>query len=64
MKKFIMLLLGAVAPAASLFSQGLNDSISNGMKKEFDLNEVVIVAKRTVLKNDTDRIVYLTKNDP
>lgn len=64
MNKFLILLCGAVAPSAPLFAQENNDSASIGMNKELNLNEVVIVAKRPVLKQEPDRIMYLTKNDP
>nr|MDE7421651.1 outer membrane beta-barrel family protein [Muribaculaceae bacterium] len=33
-------------------------------EKNLELNEVVVVASRPVLKQTSDRIVYLTKNDP
>ena len=59
--------LMALLPA-SLFAQENNDStvidsIANYWDKELELNEVVVVGHRTVLKQEPDRIVYLTKND-
>lgn len=60
---FLMALL-----PASLFAQENNDSVSidsiaNYWDKLLELNEVVVVGHRTVLKQEPDRIVYLTKND-
>ncbi|MBR5743983.1 MAG: TonB-dependent receptor, partial [Muribaculaceae bacterium] len=39
------------------------DSIANYWDKVLELNDVVVVARRPVLKQTPDRIVYLTKND-
>ncbi len=39
------------------------DSIAEHWDKVLELNEVVVVGHRTVLKQEPDRIVYLTKND-
>ncbi|MDE6007120.1 MAG: TonB-dependent receptor [Muribaculaceae bacterium] len=64
MNKYLMLLIGAAALPACLFAQEANDSILSEWEKEFNLNEVVVVANRPVLKQTPDRIVYLTKNDP
>lgn len=51
-----------------LFAQEKNetaslDSIADYWDKVLELNEVVVVGHRTVLKQEPDRIVYLTKND-
>ena len=61
------ILLMAILPT-SLFAQENNDStaidsIANYWDKVLELNEVVVVGHRTVLKQAPDRIVYLTKND-
>lgn len=61
------IILMALLPA-SLFAQEDNDStaidsIANYWDKVLELNEVVVVGHRTVLKQEPDRIVYLTKND-
>lgn len=53
---------------ASLFAQEKSDStaldsIADYWDKVLELNEVVVVGHRTVLKQEPDRIVYLTKND-
>ena len=47
-----------------LFAQPTNDSIASDWEKELELNEVVVVANRPVVKHEPDRIVYLAKNDP
>ncbi|MDE6682736.1 MAG: TonB-dependent receptor, partial [Muribaculaceae bacterium] len=64
MKKSLILLLGAVALPASLFSQEKNDSTSSAVEMERDLNEVVVTARRSAVKQQPDRIVYTIKNDP
>ncbi len=64
MKKLFMLLFGAAAPFTSLLGQETNDSVAAAMEKQLNLNEVVVMAKRLVMKQEPDRIVYLTKNDP
>lgn len=58
------LFLWTAALPACLYSQELNDSTANDWSMDIELNEVVVVAKRTVLKQAPDRIIYLTKNDP
>ena len=62
-----VIFLMALLPA-SLFAQENNDSvvidsIADYWDKVLELNEVVVVGHRTVLKQEPDRIVYLTKND-
>ncbi len=64
MNKFKILLFGAVATTASLYAREPADSVSVGDEKFSDLNEVVVIAKRSAIKQDPDRIVYLIKNDP
>lgn len=59
-----MLLLGAAALPASLFSQEICDSTDITMPREMNLEEVAVVARRPVLKQNPDRITYLVKNDP
>ena len=59
-----MLLFGAAALPMCLCAQEKNDTILSEWEKEFELNEVVVVASRPVLKKAPDRIVYLTQNDP
>ncbi len=59
-----MLLLGVAAPPMCLSAKESNDSIFSEWEKKIELNEVVVVASRPVLKQSPDRIIYLTKNDP
>ena len=61
------ILLMAMLPVC-LYAQENNDSasidsIAAHWDKVLELNEVVVVGHRTVLKQEPDRIVYLTKND-
>ncbi len=58
------LLLGAATIPASLFAQSTTDSISISWDREIELNEVVFVAKRPVVKQQEGKLVYLVKNDP
>ncbi len=64
MKALIMSLLGATALHVCLFGQTPADSVAAEWSRQFELDEFVVVAERTVLKQTPDRIVYLTKNDP
>lgn len=59
-----LLLLSVAALPTCLFAQEAVDSIPAEWERELELNEVVVVASRPVLKQSPDRIVYLTKNDP
>lgn len=59
-----MSLLGATALPVCLYGQVPADSLAAAWDREFELNELVVVAERPVLKQTPDRIVYLTKNDP
>lgn len=66
-KRFKAIFLMAIIPV-SLFAQEMSDSlaidsIANYWDKVFELNEVVVIGHRTILKQEPDRIVYLTKND-
>jgi outer membrane receptor protein involved in Fe transport len=58
------LLLGAALIPASLFAHETNDSITASWEKELELNEVVVVAKRPVVKQQEGKLIYLVKNDP
>lgn len=40
------------------------DSISADWERQFDLNEVVVVAHRPVVKQQEGKLVYIVKNDP
>lgn len=59
-----MLLVGAAALPMCIFAQENNDSIAASWEKELDLNEVVVVARRPVIKQQDGKLVYLVKNDP
>ena len=48
----------------TLFATETNDSLVTNSDIMSELDEVVIVAKRSVLKQENDKIVYLVKNDP
>lgn len=64
MNNFRILLLGAAALPMYLFAQENNDSIAASWEKELELNEVVVMAKRPVIKQQEGKLVYLVKNDP
>ncbi len=64
MKIIQKLLLGAAILPASLYAQEANDSVADSWEKELELNEVVVVAKRPVVKQQEGKLVYLVKNDP
>lgn len=59
-----MLLLGVAALPVCLYAQEINDSVASSWEKELELNEVVVVAKRTVIKQQDGKLIYLVKNDP
>ena len=64
MNIFRVLLLGAATLPMCLFAGENNDSIAESWGKELELNEVVVVAKRPVIKQQDGKLVYLVKNDP
>lgn len=59
-----MLLLGVAALPMCIFAQESNDSVPTSWERELELNEVVIVAKRPVIKQQEGKLIYLVKNDP
>lgn len=59
-----MLLLGVAALPMCLLAQENNDSVPTDWEKILELNEIVVVAKRPVIKQQEGKIVYLVKNDP
>ena len=59
-----MLLLGAAALPVCLSAQENNDSVASSWEKELELNELVVVAKRPVIKQQDGKLIYLVKNDP
>ena len=58
------LLLGAAILPASLSAQEKSDSTAESWQRELELNEVIVVAKRPVVKQQEGKLVYLVKNDP
>lgn len=68
MNKYLKAVILMAMLPVTLFGQELSDSIAmdsiaDYWDKVLELNEVVVVGRRTVLKQSPDRIVYLTKND-
>lgn len=63
MNNISKLLLGAALIPTSLFAHETNDSTAS-WEKELELNEVVVVAKRPVVKHKEGKLVYIVKNDP
>lgn len=53
-----------ILASASAFAQVPVDSIADSWEKELELNEVIVVARRTVVKQQEGKLVYLVKNDP
>lgn len=64
MKPYYKLLLGAATLSAPLFAQTPNDSTAQSWEKELNLHEVIVVAKRPVVKQQEGKLIYLVKNDP
>ncbi|MCM1032162.1 MAG: outer membrane beta-barrel protein [Odoribacter sp.] len=58
------LLLGVALLPASLAAQENIDSIADSWERELELNEVVVVANRPVIKQSEGKLVYIVKNDP
>lgn len=63
MERTLKAIFGMAMLPMCLFAQEKNDSTTNWWEREMNLNEVVVVGTRTVVKQSPDRIVYLTKND-
>lgn len=64
MYKYLLWLFIVTVTPLSLSAQEHNDSINEEWDRLLELNEVVFVAKRPVLKQEPDKIVYLIQNDP
>lgn len=62
MYRFIVSILCAATAAVAVAQTEPSDSIGD-WAKELELNEIVVVASRPVLKQQPDRIIYLIKND-
>ena len=61
MNKFVMLLLGAAALPACLHAEEI-DRPHNNMEQE--LSELVVVSKKSAVREEADRLIYTAKNDP
>lgn len=61
--KRLCLILWALFSITFISAQNMADSTAANWEKQFNLNEVVVVASRIVVKQAPDRIIYLTKND-
>lgn len=59
---FFTLFLALLAVSAN--AQNENDSIASEWERQLELNEVVVVARRPVVKQQEGKLVYLVKNDP
>lgn len=59
----MIITIGELLLAVGLSAQNVSDSTAINWERELELNEVVVVASRTVVKQAHDRIIYLTKND-
>ena len=64
MNKLCMLLSGAAVLPASLFANEPVDSVNASSDLESQLDEVVVSARRSALKDYPDRLIYMVKNDP
>lgn len=53
--------LGAVLFAIPLSAQNVADSTAMDWERRLELEEIVVVASRPVVKQAPDRIIYLTK---
>lgn len=64
MNNFFKLLSGVAMLPASLYGQTPTDSIADSWDRQLELNEVVVVANRPVVKQQEGKLIYLVKNDP
>lgn len=64
MNNFFKLLSGVAMLPASLYGQSPTDSIADSWDRQLELNEVVVVANRPVVKQQEGKLIYLVKNDP
>ncbi len=64
MNTFYKLLFGAALIPASLSAHEAADSIADTREKLLELDEVVVVARRPVVRQQDGKLVYLVKNDP
>ncbi len=64
MNIFSMLPVVAAVLPLCLCAAELNDTVPAVAERGVDLGEVIVVANRPVFKSASDRIIYLTNNDP
>lgn len=64
MLKHLSWLFIAIALPLPLSAREYKDSIADEWARMLELNEVVVVAKRPVFKQEHDKIVYFIQNDP
>ena len=64
MNKILMALFLTSVSFATLMADENTDSLTSDCDKMFELNEVVILGKKTILKQELDKIIYLIQNDP
>lgn len=62
--KTIILTLAVALSVHTAAAQVENDSITSEMGRRLDLDEVVVVARHPVLKQQEGKLTYLVKNDP
>ncbi|TGY80284.1 TonB-dependent receptor [Bacteroidales bacterium] len=63
MKQSTLTLFFACMPAIAS-AQTTTDSIADEWERQLELNEVVVVARRPVVKQQEGKLIYLVKNDP
>lgn len=63
MKKISLFLFGIVMSTV-VYAQSINDSIAQTWENILNLDEVVVIANKPVLKQELGRITYIVKNDP
>ena len=64
MLKHLTWLFIVIALPMALTAQEYNDSLDEERERLLELNEVVVIAKRPVFQQETDKIVYFVQNDP
>lgn len=64
MVKHLTWLFIAIALPMPFSAQEKNDSIPEELEQLLELKEVIVIAKRPMLKQEPDKIIYLVQNDP
>ena len=60
MNKFVVLLLGAAVLPACLYAEELEQPDN----MELQLDELVVVSKKSAVREEADKLGYITKNAP